>query len=246
MNRGFYTLASGMMTRQRSLNAIANNMANGKTPGFKSERVVTTTFEQELMIRKEGNKETAIGKGAPVNMVEDIVSDFNATQLMQTDSPYDIAIQGDGYFAVAKDGGQQYLTRNGHFNIDAEGFLILPDQGRVQGIKGDIKIGGAGFSVDSQGTVYDDKGKLVDTLLIQAPAEGTTLPKYANGMYVAEGELVPVTTPNTAQFVYEGSNVDYNNEMALMMETQRSFQSCSKALTMIDQINQKAVNLGSV
>lgn len=246
MNRGFYTLASGMMTRQRSLNTIANNMANGKTPGFKSERVVTTTFEQELMIRKEGNKETPIGKGAPVNIVEDVVSDFDATALMDSVRPYDMAIQGDGFFTVMAEDGQQYLTRNGHFDIDTEGFLILPGQGRVQGAKGDIEIGGADFAVNLDGNVYNGKGVLLDTMLIQTPAEGTTLPKYANGMYRAEGELTRVAKPNMAQFVYEGSNVDYNNEVALMMETQRSFQSCSKALMMIDQINQKAVTLGSV
>ncbi|MEF9976403.1 MAG: flagellar basal body protein, partial [Oscillospiraceae bacterium] len=81
MNRGFYTIASGMLTRQRSLNAIANNMANAKTPGFKSERVVTTTFEDELMVRTNGMGKTPIGKGAPVNTVEDVVSDFDAAQL---------------------------------------------------------------------------------------------------------------------------------------------------------------------
>ncbi len=246
MNRGFYTLASGMLTRQRSLNTIANNMANAKTPGYKTEHVVTTTFEQELMVRQEGLRQTPIGYGASINTVEDVHSNFDAAQLFESERPFDIAIQGPGYFTIADAGGQQYLTRNGNFDIDAEGFLILPGYGRVQGEKGDIQIGGADFTVLESGLVYDAKGKAVDTMLIQDAAEGVTLSKYINGMYRADGAMQQITTPGIAQFVSEGSNVDFNTEMSLMMETQRSFQSVAKALTTIDQINQKAANIAAL
>ncbi|MEG2659955.1 MAG: flagellar hook-basal body complex protein [Oscillospiraceae bacterium] len=246
MNRGFYTIASGMLTRQRSLNAIANNMANAKTPGFKSERVVTTTFEEELMVRTDGLNRTNIGNGTSINTVEDVVSNFDAAQLFDSERPYDLAIQGNGFFTVTAADGKQYLTRNGNFDIDEEGFLILPGQGRVQGEKGDIEIGGAEFVVQESGQVYDNKGKAVDRILIQNAAEGTKLAKYANGMYMSTGELLRVQNPGIAQFVKEGSNVDFNTEMSLMMEAQRSFQSCAKALTSIDQINQKAANIAAL
>ena len=66
MATGFYTAASGMLMQQRSLNVIANNMANASTPGYKTERVVSTTFEQELLMRQEGFQKTFIGTGDAV------------------------------------------------------------------------------------------------------------------------------------------------------------------------------------
>ena len=56
MFTGFYTAASGMLTQQRTLNVQANNIANMDTPGFKTERVVTTTFQQEFLNRLEDGK----------------------------------------------------------------------------------------------------------------------------------------------------------------------------------------------
>lgn len=246
MSRGFYTIASGMLTQQRALNTISNNMANIKTPGFKTERVVTTTFEQELMVRMENGKLTPIGKGAPITMVEDVVTTFDATALSLTERPFDIAIQGEGFFTVQNDAGQNYLTRNGNFDVDENGLLVLPGIGRVQGENGDIEVNGSDFRVELDGTVIDSKGKVLDKILVQVPAEGVELSKYTNGMYMTDGELVQLEMPNVAQGVLEGSNVDPNSEIALMIQTQRSFQSCAKALTMIDEINQKSANLASL
>lgn len=249
MSKGFYTVAAGMMTQQRALNTIANNMANTKTPGFKSERVVTTTFEQELLIRQEGGAKYPLGAAnSPVTVVEEVASKFDIGNLAESERPFDIAIQGEGFFTVTAENGTNYLTRNGNFDIDEEGFLILPKIGRVQGEGGDIEIGGSDFTVDLAGNVYNNSGKLVDKMLIQNAAEGQTLEKYSNGCYLAggEGELQQVTQPNLVQYVLEGSNVNYNNEVALMIQTQRAFQSCAKALTMMDEINQRTARIAEV
>lgn len=249
MSNGFYTVAAGMMTQQRSLNTIANNMANSKTPGFKSERVVSTTFEQELLIRQEGSAKYPLGAASStVTLVDEVASKFDVGNLADSERPFDIAIQGEGFFTVAAENGTNFLTRNGNFDIDEEGFLILPKIGRVQGEGGDIEIGSSDFKVYADGNVYDKDGKLIDKMLIQNVAEGRTLEKYANGCYLAGGEdeLQQVEAPNLAQFVLEGSNVDYNNEVALMIQTQRAFQSCAKALTMMDEINQRTARIAEV
>lgn len=272
MFSGFYTLASGMFMQQRSLNTIANNMANGETTGFRSERVISTTFEQEMLIRQERGQNNPIGKGAPVRVVEDVQTQFDPTRLVATERPFDLAINGEGYFNIASaQEGNQYLTRNGNFNVDTEGYLVLEGHGRVLGVKGEIQIGlSSDFRVDQNGEVYNSKGRYVDKLLITQPRPDTKLMKLPNGMYQIdeappmtptqlqamstggtvvpnpEAGMLPVANPDIQQGVLEGSNVNFNREMALMIETQRNFQSCSKALQMLDTINQKTTNIAAL
>ncbi|MEG0838959.1 MAG: flagellar hook-basal body protein [Hydrogenoanaerobacterium sp.] len=281
MLTGFYTAASGMFMQQRSLNVIANNMANGETPGFKSERVVSTTFEQELLTRQERGNNGFIGKGSPVRLVQDVPSLFDPSLLRETERPLDMAINGEGYFNIKSPDGQQYMTRNGNFDIDKEGYLVLHGAGRVMGQRGEINLkGSSSFKVDTDGNVMDIRGRKIDKLLITKPTQGTQLAKFSNGMYqidktpqlvpppvaapaadagapttapsapttapatVAEPAVETVKTPNIQQGVLERSNIDLQNEMSMMMETQRTFQACSKALQAIDQINQKTVAIG--
>ena len=56
MFQGFYMATSGMLTQNRNLNVISNNMANVSTPGFRSDKYMATTFHEELMSRI-GNKD---------------------------------------------------------------------------------------------------------------------------------------------------------------------------------------------
>lgn len=279
MLTGFYTAASGMLMQQRALNVIANNMANSETPGFKSERVVSTTFEQELLTRQERGNSGFIGKGSPVRLVQDVPSLFDPTLLQPTERPLDMAINGEGFFNIQSAEGEQYMTRNGNFDVDSEGYLCLNGGGRVLGKKGEIDLkGSSDFTVDEDGMVRDIAGRRIDTLYITKPVEGTQLAKFSNGMYQIDqnpqtvpplagavppadgavppadgaagapqavvGSVVEVDMPNVQQGILERSNISLQSEMALMMETQRTFQSCSKALQAIDQINQKTVTLG--
>ena len=183
MFTGFYTVASGMFMQQRSLNTIANNMANGHTTGFRTERVVSTTFEQEMLVRQERGKNNPIGKGSPVRVVEDVPTEFDPARLQYTGRPFDLAINGEGYFNVASADGQQYMTRNGNFDIDAEGYLVLQGSGRVLGTKGEILLEGSEFEVRENGEVYNSKGRYVDRVLVTQPRTGTKLAKFPNGMY---------------------------------------------------------------
>ncbi|MDD3429078.1 MAG: flagellar hook-basal body protein [Oscillospiraceae bacterium] len=255
MATGFYTAASGMLTQQRTINVTANNMANASTPGFKTERVVSTTFQQQLLMRQEGYQKTNIGKGDAVRVIEDVPTQFDSSYITETYNPFDFAIQGEGYFNVVDEGGTTYLTRNGGFNIDEEGYLILAGAGRVQGLKGDILVEGSDFTVNSDGNVFNSKGVMVDTLKITGVAEGTQLEKFANGLYQVPGAggdigitagLYQVATPNIGQGMLEGSNTDYNRELTLLISTQRNFQSCSKILQMIDEVDQKTAAIASL
>ncbi|HAN43769.1 MAG TPA: hypothetical protein DCP97_00105 [Ruminococcaceae bacterium] len=252
MNRGFYTAGSGILTQQRMLNVMSNNVANVRTPGFKKGTTVSTTFEQELLVRLEDGKHPLGASAAIVSLPDEVITNYSQGQYDQTDRSLDAAIQGDGFFTLQNptNPDQQLLTRNGQFDIDDEGYLVLPSGGRVLGVTGEIMVGQDDFDITETGDVYVN-GDLVDKLLIQTPENHNNLIKYGEGLYI---DTKPETTiqgiPKTTlikQGYLERSNVDMSEEMTRMIAAQRQFQACSQVVRMIDQTNQKAVSeLGKI
>ena len=254
MLAGFYTAASGILMQQRTLNVLTNNAANSKTPGYRAERVVSQTFDHELLVRMEGGTETAVGSGSPIRIVRDVPVDFEMSSLKETGRPFDMALVGEGYFNISvaaqqdaqgqeTEPAQIYLTRNGSFDVDEEGFLILPGVGRVLGQQGEIQIEGSAYiTVEQDGTIRDSEGVLIDTLQITMPAQDVPLEKAANGLYYVTDQANNTVIYDAA--VYQGQleqpNIDVNRELSLVMEAQRAFQSCSQALKIVDAMNQKS------
>jgi flagellar basal-body rod protein FlgF len=247
MFSGFYTAASGMLMQQRTLNAIANNIVNRETPGYRAERVISTTFEQEMLTRIERGNTGPIGSASPIRILSEVATVFNAGLITATDSPYDIAINGEGFFCIQ---GEEdiYLTRNGRFGVDEEGYLVLNGVGRVLGQYGPILVGGAYFTVDADGSIFGQNGNWIDTIRIAVPEQPGQLVKTDNGFYIDEGGAAEnigqfYTVPEgttLVQFALERSNIEINRELSMLMEAQRNFQACSQILRGIDQINQKA------
>lgn len=245
---GFYTAASGILTKQNELNIIGNNLTNVNTPGYKTERVITGTFEQELAIRLNGDTTTDFGVSMATSaIVSDVKTIFSQGLMSETQRTLDFSINGEGFFEITGADGEQYLTRVGQFNLDEEGYLVLPSVGRVQGQNGDIFLGTDKISLDSFGTIYDQDGNAVDTLNILTVSEESQLVKFENNMYtLQEGEVIE-GSGSFLQGILELSNVDMNAEMAKLIEVQRSFQTCSSALQIIDGINNSAITkLGSL
>ena len=108
MYSGFYTLASGILTRQNEIDVIGNNITNIKTPGYKTDRVETSSFEMELMVRMENGDPTVLGDGVghAATIVQDIHTIMDPGIIEQTDRELDIAINGDGFFNVRTPDGQ--------------------------------------------------------------------------------------------------------------------------------------------
>ena len=246
MLRGFYTAASGILVQERTIDVLTNNMANAKTPGFRASRVVSTTFDHELLTRIEGANTGRIGVGSPMRKVEDVLVDFNPNSLEETYWPYDLALDGTGYFNIqSEDGTQQFLSRNGSFDIDDQNRLVLPGHGLVLGENGPIQLATSDFTVESDGSIYDDTGELVDKLLLTIPPEGTKIEQQQNGLYTVEDMAANVPVDPSTKVVQgwlERNNINLNQEYTMVMEAQRAFQSCSSALQIIDKIDQKAAS----
>ena len=150
MFSGFYTGASGVLNQQRTLNVLTNNIANARTPGFRAERVVTETFDFELMTRIEKGNTTRIGLDSPIQLVRDVPTIFDSNFLVETGYPMDMAINGEGYFNIqsniaagADNGGAPpgeggtgpgLLTRYGRFCPGGEGGFVFSGKGGARNV----------------------------------------------------------------------------------------------------------------
>ncbi|MBR6669125.1 MAG: flagellar hook-basal body complex protein, partial [Ruminococcus sp.] len=111
MLRGYYSAASGILVQQRNLNVIGNNITNASTVGYRAQRVIQSTFDQEVVSRYENGKYTTIGTGSQTNVVDTVETNFNESSIYETENPFDMAIISEGFFNVSGDNGQTFLTR---------------------------------------------------------------------------------------------------------------------------------------
>lgn len=249
MLSGYYTAASGLLTRQRQLDTIGNNLINSETPGYKADRIKILSFEQELINREVADTDTPLSTVANVTaaVVGDNTCELGAGDLYETGRTCDIAINGEGYFRIQKNDGSIGFTRNGHFALDENGYLELPGHGRVLGSYGPIYVKNDHFTISSSGDVRDENDRRRGSISIVVGQNNATPIKQKDGLF-AFPDATRTAYDNYAlhQGMVENSNVDLNREMTQMISAQRAFQACSTALQIQDGINQKATKIASV
>ena len=175
--------------------------------------MLTTSFEQELLIRKEqGGKQAIGGSMATASVVSQVVSTTEGGPLKETQRALDMALAGDGYFVVQTPGGESLLTRNGGFQRDSNGTLILPGVGSVLGENGPIRLEDTNVTVGEGGSLMDGQGNRVDRLRVVLPQEGAVLEKRDNGLFALTNGAgyERVTGASVLQYHLEQSKVDLN------------------------------------
>ena len=242
MLSGYYTIASGILANQRNIDTIGNNLVNIQTPGYRGERVINSSFEMELMTRREstGNEVLGDGIGHVAAIVDESVTMFGGGLLQDTGRALDVALNGDGFFNVAAADGTTYLTRSGSSDLDEEGYLLLPGYGRVLGENGELQINRSDVEFLSDGTIISADGEELGRLLITAPQDYAGLIRNANGMFTSEEQLGAAQNVEVISKRLELSNINMNQEMTNLLDAQRAFQSCSSALQIVDSLNRKA------
>lgn len=250
MYQGFYNLTSGMLTQQRNLNTISNNMVNVQTPGYKSDKMVSSTFDEEMLYRtgrKDKGEYEPLGVTSKIKTAQRTYVNYEQGAFNVTDGIYDFALSGNGFFCIDTAEGVRY-TRNGSFRVDEEGYLTLNSLGRVQGAGGQpIQINNEDFSV-TNGTIYGyDEDGVVRELgsLRVVDFEGDyqdVLHKEDYGLYSTDAAAREVLQGETAVLwkTLERSNADLVDEMTSMMTSQRALQSAAQLLKMYDQIMSKS------
>lgn len=261
MFQGFYNLASGMLYQNRNLNTISNNMVNVSTPGFKSDRMTSTTFKDEMLYRSGNvNKSNPvqIGTASMMRTVAGVKTSFNQGNVEETGGNLDFALTKPGFFTIEGADGNRLYTRNGSFDIDQDGYLCLSKLGRVLGEDGNpIEMTSNHISVDQSGNIYEVplKGLKTDEDNADTEAEEPTLlgkigvvnfddetqlVKGDNGTFTSQAEAKAVDGGLMWKSV-ERSNIDPIEQMTSMMTSQRASQSAAQVLKMYDQLMGKIV-----
>lgn len=242
MYKGFYNLTSGMLTQQRNLNVVGNNLVNVSTAGFKESRYTATTFE-DVMYSRVGNKVKVyqdIGRQSYIraNSANYVNYEQGAPEL--TDIPLDFAIYGDGFFAIQQDGGDVVYTRAGSFSLDEEGYLCFPGKGRVLDPEGNtIVLNTDKITADHQGNIYAENGGFLGQLGVYTFDDLEQLEYTDEGMLTgAQGEAME--NPFLYWKYLERSNVDMVQQMTEMITCQRALQSAAQVTKMYDEVMGKA------
>ena len=135
MNRSFYNGVSGTKTYQYSLDTLAGDIANANTVGYKGKRAeFSNIFSQTLAQTASTPTFDQVGLGSTVNATR---LDTRPGILLDSDNPFDLALGGDGWFSVRRN-GETYYTRKGTFNIDAGEYLVNDDNAYLLGVSGNI------------------------------------------------------------------------------------------------------------
>ena len=245
MFKGFYNLTSGMLTHGKHLDVISNNMTNVSTAGFKVDRFTGQTFD-EVMWSMVGNKEknyTDVGEISYITAPSQLYTDWGQASFDDTGMPLDFAIDDDGtgFFAIQTAGGVVY-TRAGNFSLDDEGYLALPDHGRVLDINGEeIRLTTDKITTDDYGRIYNANGGFLGQIGVYAFEDTEGLTKDPMGMVVGGG-APQVRTTLLHHGMLERSNVDLVQQMVAMISTQRAYQSSATVTKMYDQVMSHAAN----
>ncbi len=249
MVRGFYSAAAGVLTQQKSINVIANNVSNATTAGYKGQGTIESSFGEHLVNRiseLDSIAKNNIGAGAFMTVNRSEYTDYSQGSLESTGRSVDMAINGKGFFLVESETYGIVLTRNGQFEIDSDGELYLPGVGKVLNDGEDvISIENSSFTVSPTGMISVD-GDETDTLFIAAPSEETVLKSVGNGVFQVNEEggydQAETGTYNLLQGMLEKSNINMAQEMSKIIAGQNRYNSCTQIIKMYDKINEITVN----
>jgi flagellar basal-body rod protein FlgG len=233
MLEGLYTAAAGMAAQQQRMDALSNDVANVNTSGYKRVRVGF----RDLVYQASGGGNVRTGAGAALVQLG---RGSEQGAFLKTDQPFDLAIEGDGYFQVRRSNtGQIALTRNGQLQVNANGQLVTAEGDQlVPPITLPRGIDPGLVTIGADGTLTAGTRRLGQIQLVTVPAP-TGLAAAGNGYYTvtaASGGVRRTTTATLQQGMLEGSNVNLADAMVDMMDAQRSYSMASKAIHMQDQM----------
>jgi flagellar basal-body rod protein FlgG len=260
MIRALHTSATGMAAQESNVNTISNNIANVNTTGFKKSR---TEFDDLLYetVQESGAKSSAnseynvgvqVGSGAKVSATRKVHSQGSP---QMTNNPYDLMINGEGFFGIASPTGELKFTRDGSFNVDAQGNIVtraghrlfpgvsippnvmkinIAEDGTIEAFSRDsiepINLGQIPvFTFVNPTGLRSDGGNLLSTTAGSGQAIQNVAGQNGSGLLM--------------QGAIEASNVNVMNEMTDLIKAQRAYEMNSKVMGVADQMLQTVNNI---
>jgi len=239
MPYGLYLSADGAHAQSTRLEAIANNLANADTVGFKRELAVfQARYAQSVL---EGQKTPGDGSLDDLGggtMVRQTKTDYSRGPLKRTGMPTDVGIDGDGFFLVDKD-GETLLTRAGNFRLGPRGELLsqqgypVLSEARTPVV---LNPDGGTWEVSPTGAVRQ-AGVVQNLALVRPPSLGD-LEKIGENMFrsLAEPQALAPADRHVAPGFIESSVVQPVLEMTEMIEATRALEANLNMMKTQDQM----------
>jgi flagellar basal-body rod protein FlgG len=237
MANGIFSAAAGMAAQQTRLDAIANDLANTSTTGYKAERVA---FADLVYTPEDG---VPVGSGVATI---DAGRSFAAGALQDSNDPLSLAIDGPGFFQVRRSDGTPALTRAGDFQLDAAGSLVTSaGEQLVPPVKVPRGTDPSDVTISGDGSI-SVKGKTIGKIDLVDVASPDSLVAAGGSLYTttkASGAATPANGSSLVQGQLESSNVDVADSMTELMDAQQTYSLSSRALQIQDQLLQIANEL---
>jgi len=231
MSKELFVSLSGASATWTHLENISNNLANMSTTGYKAGRVA---------FKVEGPTDTPLGEAYAMS-TEDIIDQTDGA-LKKTDNPFDLAVQGPGFFTVQDASGKTYLTRDGRFHLNEErqlvnnhGMTLLSDGGPVElQREDDLRVTDDGRLIGSESGEF---GRL-------QISNSANLVRAGRNLFTSNGPTEIVEIPMVQQGALEESNTDPLATMVELVQATRYFEAYQKAMQASDDMDGKLLRQG--
>lgn len=253
MVKGLYTAYTGMVNEQNRMDIMTNNLANASTVGYKKEGSTSQSFNDVLTVKIKDQSAgmrnaQKIGIKNPGVKIGENYTDYSQGSFRITDNTYDLALSGDGFFAIeftnkAGETDTKY-TRAGQFTLNKDGYLVTEEGDYVLDTQNRrIRLN---TLIDSQitedGTIYQNN-RAVARIQVTDFADYNYLEKYGETYYQPiEGAKTIAANAQVKSGYLEMANVQIVSEMVNLISITRAYESNQKVIQTIDGSLDVAVN----
>ena len=247
MDSGIYLSAAGAIAAEARLDVVANNIANIETPGFRRaftlqrERPPEAFEPPRIQDRGRGDLDPLAGG----LFIQEVRFDANAGGIIETGATLDAAIEGDGWFGIARE-GETFYTRAGNFARSAEGILLTADG------RGEVLDSGGGritlpptgiIEIGTDGTITSDGEPIAQVGVFGTVDPEQFEPEGANLFRSKQPTPLPPAEGYTVhQGMLERSTAEPVREMVKMIHTFRAYETNQRMIALQDQSLGRAVN----
>lgn len=266
--RGLESCAKGMLALMDMNDNIANNLANVNTTGYKRGALRFQDIMESAVYSQEGSilrNDTSryIGNLSMGSQSLQYVHDFSQGALDKTGNPYDVAIEGDGFFKIRDIDGKVSYTRNGSFVVNNEDYLVTKQGEYVLDVNNRrIRM----IPEDFDPELFRDKMEIVigESGNIEMNSYNQKIPMQTIGIFdfsdkddlfeIGDAKFIPKDTVNNPELraekfsvqqgMLELSNSNVIREMINTISTSRNYESLAKVVSTNNELLQTAVSVG--
>ena len=237
MSSGIWLAASGASSQITALDATANNLANANTAGYKAEQAI---FQEHLIAAVHAGRAQ---KEMRYSGVATVAADMRNGPLQITNRPLDVAIDGEGFFAIGTPRGERY-TRAGGFHlgpegtlVTAQGYPVLDSAGGPLSIQPDARV----MTISADGTLTVDDSEVGQIKVVKFQRlDG--LEKDGEQLFRAtpRAGLPELVIPNLQAGALEMPNVSIVKGMTDLVSATRAFETLQRAVESFSQLERRA------